>query len=148
MFENERERADGRPLAIRLVLEGTTPLHGRLHENSAHWHEEFRAVAATLGDVWLEKILIDTHKEQLPFDGFADDSPLADLQKSVEGLQFETSRLLDLIPDFEQLRNKLPPDLLMDDDPFMPGDEELAALREDVKELLMAKMQQGGHHAN
>lgn len=147
-FEDEMERADGRPLAIRLVLEGTTPLHGRLHENSAHWHEEFRAVAATLGNVWLEKILINTSKEQLPFEGFADDSPLADLQKSVEGLQFGPSRLLDLIPDFEQLRNKLPPDLLIDDDPFMPDEEELAALREDVKELLMAKMQQGGHHAN
>ncbi len=146
-FENERERADGRPLAIRLVLEGTTPIHRRLHENSAHWNEEFRAVAASLGDVWLEKILINTRKEQL-IEVFPDDSPIADLQKSVEGLQFESSRLLDLIPDFEQLRNKLPPDLLIDDDPFTPGEDELAALIEDVKELLMAKLQQGGHHAN
>lgn len=146
-FEDERERADGRPLAIRLVLEGITPIHGRLHENSAHWHEEFRAVAASLGDVWLEKILINTRKEML-FNGFTDDSPIAYLQKSVEGLQFESSRLLDLIPDFEQLRNKLPPDLLIDDDPFTPREDELAALIEDVKELLMAKMQQGGHHAN
>ena len=148
MFEDERGRAEGRPLAVRLILEGTTPLHGRLHENSAHWHEEFRAVAAGLGDVWLEKILFNTRKEQQPVEDFADDSPLAALQKSVEGLQFETSRLLDLIPDFEQLRSKLPPDLLSDDDPFTPGGDELAALREDVKELLMAKMQQGGRHAN
>jgi DNA repair exonuclease SbcCD nuclease subunit len=147
-FEDERGRADGRPLAVRLVLEGTTPLHGLLHENSAHWHEEFRAIAASLGDVWLEKILFNTLKEQVAFEGSADDSPLATLQKSVEGLQFQSSRLLDLIPEFEQLRSKLPPDLLSDDDPFTHCEEELAALREDVKELLIAKMQQGGRHAH
>ncbi len=147
-FEVERERAEGRPLAVRLVLEGTTPLHGQLHENSAHWHEEFRAVAASLGDVWIEKITLNTRKEPLPFGGIADDSPLAALQKSVEGLQFQSARLVDLIPEFEQLRSKLPPDLLSDGDPFTLGKEELAALHEDVKDLLMAKMQHGARHAN
>lgn len=146
-LEIGREEGEGRPLAVRLVLEGTTALHGRLHENSAHWHEEFRAVAASLGDVWIEKILFNTRKEQLPFEDFEDDSPLAALRKSVEGLHFESSRLLDLHSDFEQLRTKLPSDLLGDDDPFTPDEEELAALREDVKELLMARMQQGGRHA-
>lgn len=147
-FDDERGRTDGRPLAIRLVLEGTTALHGRLHENSTHLQEEFRAVAAGLGDIWLEKILFNTAKEQQPIEDFVDESPFAALQKSVEGLQFDTSRLLDLMPDFEQLRSKLPSDLLSDDDPFTPDDEELAALREDVKELLMAKIQKGGRHAN
>ena len=147
-FEDERGQADGRPLAVRLVLEGTTPLHGRLHENSAHWHEEFRAVAANLGDVWLEKILFNTRKEQQTVEDLADDSPLTAMLKSVESLQFDTSRLLDLIPDFDQLRSKLPSDLLSNDDPFSPDEQELAALREDVKELLKAKLQQGGRHAN
>jgi hypothetical protein len=147
-LEDARGQADGRPLAVRLVLEGTTPLHGNLHENAVHWHEEFRAVAASLGDVWLEKVLCHTRKEELPAVGGADDSPLAALRQSVENLQFASSRLLDLIPGFEQLRSKLPPDLLSDDDPFTPGEEELAALREDVKELLAAKMQQGGRHAH
>jgi DNA repair exonuclease SbcCD nuclease subunit len=147
-IEDERGKAEGRPLAVRLVLEGTTPLHGRLHENSAHWQEEFRAVAAGLGDVWLEKVLFTTRREQQACAEFADDSPLAALRESVEALQFETSRILDLVPDFEQLRAKLPSDLLGDGDPFSPCAEELAALREDVKDLLMARMQQGGRHAD
>lgn len=144
-FEAEKEAAN-RPMAIRLVLEGTTPLHGRLHENSFHWHEEFRAIAASLGDVWLEKVLFNTQRERQPYVGFASDSPFTALQKSVEGFQFESSRLLDIIPEFEQLRSKLPSDLLSEDDPFAPDEEELTALREDVKEMLMAKMQQGGRH--
>lgn len=147
-FESERERSDGRPLAVRLVLEGTTPLHGRLHDNATHWHVEFRAVAASLGDVWLEKIIFNTCKEQQNLEEFADDSPLAALQKSVDGIQFETSRLIDLIPEFEQIRSKLPPELLSDDDPFSPGEEELAILRDEVRDLLTAKIQQGGRHAN
>lgn len=147
-FEAERESSEGRPLIVRLVLDGTTPLHGKLHENISHWQEEFRAVAASLGDVWLEKIVFSTSKEQQLDAEFADDSPLAALQKSVETMTFESSRLLDLIPDFEQLRSKLPPDLLSDDDPFSPGEEALATLREEVKDLLTAKIQQGGRHAH
>ena len=147
-FVEERERAEGRPLAVRLVLSGATSLHGRLHENSAHWQEEFRAVAAGLGDVWVEKIIFDTRKEWQPGEVVADDSPLVALQKSVAGLQFDSDRLLDLLPELELLRSKLPPDLLSDEDPFAPGDEDLAALREDVQELLLAKMHAGGRHEN
>ena len=147
-LEDERRRAGGRPLAVRLSLEGASSLHAALHENSPHWHEEFRAIAANLGDVWLEKIRINTRKKQQPVGDFSDDSPFGALGNSIESIRFETSRLLDLLPEFEQLRGKLPPELLNDDDPFMPGTEELAALREDVKELLMAKMRRGAHHAN
>jgi len=147
-FESEREQSDGRPLVIRLTLEGTTPLHGKLHDHAAHWQEELRAIAASLGDVWLEKIVFHTSKEQQISEAFADDSPLAALQKSVEGIEFNTSRLLDLLPDFEQLRSKLPPDLLIDDDPFSPSEEKIALLRDEVRDLLTAKIQQGGRHAN
>jgi len=147
-FESERERADGRPLAVRLTLSGTTALHAQLHQNLSHWHEEFRAIAAGLGDLWLEKIQISTRPEQQVPVGFAEDSPLTALQQSVSQMQFETDRLLDLIPEFESLRSKLPPDLLSDDDPFSPGAEELAALREEVQDLLAARLQHGGHHAH
>lgn len=147
-FESERDKSDGRPLALRLVLAGATPLHESLHDSTTHWHEEFRAIAASLGDVWLEKIVIHTCNEQQPSEEFVDDSPLADLQKSVEGITFEKSRLLDLIPEFEQMRSKLPPDLLSDGDPFLPNDEELSLICDEVRDLLTAKIRQGGRHAN
>ena len=43
-------------------------------------------------------------------------------------------------PQFEQLRGKLPPDLLSEDDPFHLKAEELESLREEVRELLMGKL--------
>ncbi|NTV12751.1 MAG: DNA repair exonuclease [Desulfobulbaceae bacterium] len=147
-FAEAREQAGGRPVAVRLVLAGSTALHGQLHEGSTHWQEEFRALAAGLGDVWIEKILFDTRQEPQPGEDFADDTPLAVMQKTVAGLQFADTRLLDLLPELEQLRSKLPADLLTDGDPFAPGAEALAALREDVQELLKAKMLSGGRHEN
>lgn len=147
-FETERARAGGRPLAVRLLLAGATPLHGRLHEHSGHWQEEFRGVAATLGDIWLEKILFTTRPERPAGATGADDSPLAALRDSVASLQFDSSRLLDLLPEFEQLRSRLPPDLLNEEDPFTPDPAGLATLREEVQELLMAKMQAGDRHAH
>ena len=143
-FTAARAEAAGRPLAVRLVLTGTTALHGRLHEHSGHWQEEFRAVAAGLGDLWVEKIIFNTRQIPQPGGDLADDSPLAVLQKAVADLQFAGSRLLDHLPELEQLRSKLPPELLNDGDPFAPDAEALAVLRTDVQELLQAKLQPGG----
>ncbi len=147
-LEEERAKADGRPLAVRLIVEGETALHGELHEDALQWSEEFRAVAASLGDVWIEKVVIKTRKSAIPHDKSADDSPLLALLTSVKTLQFEQSALVGLVPEFEKLRSKLPSELLSDGDPFRPGEEELALLREEVKELLMAKIGEGVRHEN
>jgi DNA repair protein SbcD/Mre11 len=139
-FDDERVKADGRPLAVRLVVEGVTSLHGQLHENALQWSEEIRAVAATLGDIWIEKVVIKSRKRDDPEDNFADESPLRALLQSIASFQFDESSLVGLVPEFEKLRSKLPPDLLNDGDPFRPDEEELSALRDEVKELLMSKI--------
>lgn len=148
-LENELGRAEGRPIAVRLVLEGITSLHGDLHEKSIYWMEEFKGIAASLIEAWLEKTLLHTHKKVSSNEVSKDGSPISVLNKAVEDLKFGKSRLLDLIPDFEQLRSKLPPDLLGDDDPFNVHEEEMADLCEDIKELLTGKMlRQEGWHEN
>jgi DNA repair exonuclease SbcCD nuclease subunit len=140
LFDEERVKADGRPLAVRLIVEGVTSLHGQLHENALQWNEEIRAVAATLGDVWIEKVVIKSRKRDDPPGDFTDESPLRALLQSVASFQFDESSLVGLVPEFEKLRSKLPPDLLSDGDPFRPNEEELSALRDEVKELLMSKI--------
>jgi DNA repair protein SbcD/Mre11 len=139
-FENESGKAEGRTVALRLVLEGITLLHGNLHERSVHWVEEFRAVAASLMEVWLEKVVFATRKKIDPHVSGIEGSPLYALERAVDALRQESPRLLDLIPEFESLRSKLPPELLSEEDPFHPGEEETAFLCEDVKELLMGKV--------
>ena len=147
-LQRERSLADGRPLVVRLIIEGKTPLHGHLYENTLQLHEELRAITADLGDVWLEKIVVKTGNPQGLATIFSGDSPVESLMKSIESLQFENDSLIDCIPEFEKLRSKLPPELLSDSDPFRPVEEELAAIREEVKELLLGKIQQQGQHEN
>lgn len=139
-LESELEQAEGRPVAVRLVLEGATPLHGELHQRFLHWTEEFRAVAASLTEVWLEKVLFSTRRVVDPHGAAAEGSPVSLLIKTVEEIRSGGSRLLDLVPEFEQLRSKLPHDLLSDGDPFTPGEQEMASLCEDVEELLMGRV--------
>ncbi len=148
-LEDELGRSENCPVAVRLILEGATPLHGHLHERATHWMEEFRGIAASLIEVWLEKIILHTRKkvdsEAVPIDG----SPVSVLIQAVENLRQANPRLLDIKPEFEQLRSKLPPDLLSDEDPFTLREEEMEALCEDVKELLLGKMlQKEGRHAD
>jgi DNA repair exonuclease SbcCD nuclease subunit len=141
-LEQERRMADGRPLAVRLVLAGQTPLHGRLHRDGEHLREELRALAADLGDVWLEKLEIATcaAAESLP----EADSPLAGLVRTMAELSLEGT-LLDFAPEFAHLRSRLPAELLAAGDPFCPDRDGMAALGAEVRELLMARLQGSAH---
>lgn len=52
---------EGRPVALRLTLSGTTPLHAQLTLDRAALREDVETLLATLsGDHWLEKLVIST----------------------------------------------------------------------------------------
>lgn len=72
------------------------------------------------------------------------DSPLAGLELALAGLELDGS-LLGLAPEFENLRGRLPAELLAAEDPFHLDEEGMAALRDEVRELLMARLQEGRH---
>lgn len=53
--------ADGRPVALRLTINGATPLHFHLTLNQAALREDIEILLATLsGDQWLEKLVLAT----------------------------------------------------------------------------------------
>ena len=56
--------ADERPVAARLVLQGSSVVHSTLHSDSMHWIQEYRALASDLGGagMWLEKVAIETRQ--------------------------------------------------------------------------------------
>jgi exonuclease SbcD len=147
-FQDELAKSENRPVAIRLILEGVTPVHGVLHEKSDFFVEQFRNIAAGLTEVWLEKVIFNTRKGGMgPEESLLDDSPLSVIEKEVRDLQERGLNLLEFIPELEQLRNKLPVELSGDKELFLSGSEEIGFLCEDVKELLIRKMlRQGGRH--
>lgn len=54
--------AEGRLVAARIILSGTTPLHGSLHRNDDHWSAQFLANAQDQGAevLWIEHVKVAT----------------------------------------------------------------------------------------
>ncbi len=143
-MEKERGLTGGKTLALRLQLEGNCPLHAELHARSNQWTEEFRGIAASLGDVWLEKVKYRTKRDISLEEIVGEDTALSDLLQAIEGFEFGESGLTTLMPDLANLKTKLPVELIDADALLESQPENLSDLREEIKELLIAKLIQHG----
>jgi hypothetical protein len=76
-----------------------------------------------------------------------EDTPLSGLLQAVESLEFGGDALTTLLPDLASLKTKLPAELLDEDSLLESQPEHLNELREEVKELLIAKLIQHGGEA-
>ena len=146
-MEREIEIADGKALALRLQLEGGCPLHAELHARSIQWTEEFRGIAAGLGDVWLEKVKFRTIRKTSLEEIVGENTPLSGLLQAVESLQFGEDEVTTLVPDLANLKTKLPAELLDENSLLENTPVHLSELREEVKELLISKLIQHGGKA-
>jgi DNA repair exonuclease SbcCD nuclease subunit len=144
-METEQAKAEGRPLAIRLQLVGKSPLHAELHRDSAALTEEFRALAAGLGELWLEKVRFATQRPVALVTDLGEETPMADLVRAIERLDFEPAALMELVPEIAGLQSKLPPELLHEGGLIATSPEWTGSLAEEVKEMLIARLLgQGG----
>jgi len=140
-FERELAGAEEKILALRLVLTGICPVHGRLFDRRAQFTEEFRGIAARLGNLWLEKVHLATSRRFGLGKIFSEDNPIAGLLKSIENLELDGDSLMELVPELATLKGKLPPELHTKDDPFLDlSSEKILDLRIEVQELLIAKL--------
>ncbi|MFO7599634.1 MAG: DNA repair exonuclease, partial [Candidatus Desulfacyla sp.] len=140
-LEKEQGDADGRVLAVRLVLTGSSPVHAILMDESAHVTESFRSIAAGLGDMWLEKVLFRTQGKETPLHAVGRETPLAGLMTAVEAFDLDPGNLPEQVPEIGALITRLPADLVGGDDPLLPNTpEEMATFRQEVRELLAGKL--------
>ena len=88
-FEHEIDQANGKIPALRLVLTGKSPVHAQLLDRTVQWTEEFRGIAAGLGDVWLEKVTFQTSRKKRIEDIYGEDTPIAGLLRSIQQLELD-----------------------------------------------------------
>jgi exonuclease SbcD len=136
----EQGRADGRVCVLRLQLEGSTSIHAELHSRPAQWLEEFRGIAVGLGDIWLEKVVLKTRRKRNLEEIVGADTPQAELLQRIEKLDFGSAELYTQVPEIASLRSKLPVELLDEDSLLGASVTDVDALRQEVKELLIAKL--------
>ncbi len=133
------DAAEGRPLAARLRLVGASPLHARLQAAREKLLNESRALvlAAGRGEVWIEKLMVETSPLGTRTDLGREDA-LGGLLRSIHAIELDAARLATLSAELEPLALKLPAELRMGDDPFDPlQPEQLQVCLEEVKALLV-----------
>ncbi len=144
-FEQERDRVDSKTLALRLILTGRCPVHAHLLDRTFQLTEEFRAIAESIGDVWLEKVKFKTTREVNLAELIGEDTPIAGLIESIQKLEFDGDDPTLLVPELAALKTKLPAEIQSGDDPFLEtSSEKMAELRTEVQEMLISKLLQHG----
>lgn len=145
IFLRELDLADGKPLALRLVLTGKSSVHAQLLDRTAEWIEEFRGIAASLGNVWLEKVQFRTSRKISFEKSIGEDTPVAGLLHSIKTLELDSDTLFSLVPELNLLKSKLPAEIHSISEPFLDtSPEKIAELRTAVEELLTARLLRHG----
>jgi len=137
------DAAEGRPVAVRLLLCGACSAHLKLHADRERWIQEYRALATGLGGagIWLEKISIKTRPAISTDEVLERDDALSGLLRAIHDMELDSSVLDELADEMSVLRQKLPAELLAGDDPFDPANPEfLKETLEDIKELLVNRL--------
>jgi hypothetical protein len=124
-------------LAVRLVLTGATPLHGRLHSDPERLAAEVRSLAIDRGGdrIWIERIELETRS---PRTMSVPDGPLEDLTEVIEELGSDPGSMSTVLNDLAELKRKLPAELLCDpDSPRLDDAAWLQTMLADVQPLLV-----------
>ncbi len=144
-LEKAHAQLDGKPLAVRMVLTGSSPVHGEFLDRTTQWTQNFRSIAVQLGDTWLEKVEFHTTRKKSLGEMFGQDTPIAGLLNSVQQIELDADTIFRLVPDLSTLKNKLPAETQTDDDPFIdPSPDKIEDLRNEIQELLIANLLQHG----
>jgi hypothetical protein len=147
VFGAELASSSGRPLAVRLRLEGDCVFHAELGGSPDHWVEEFRSVANSFGEgaMWLEKIHFRTRPAADFQAAFDRDDALGGLLRTIRDLEASDDVLTDLAAGFTELRAKLPAELFaglsVENETLDPTDpDRLRGLLGEVKDLLLSRL--------
>jgi DNA repair exonuclease SbcCD nuclease subunit len=144
-FKQALDQADGKKLAVRLLLTGKSPVHAQLLDRTDQWAEEFKGLAAGFYDLWLEKVKFQTNRKVSLKELFREDTPISGLLQSIDRLEINGDTLFELVPELSALKSKIPAETYSNDEFFLnPNPDDMATLRAEVKELLIAKLLQHG----
>lgn len=136
------DEAGERLLAVRVAITGATPAHAALWRDPERWENEIRQIANDTGDgqIWIEKVRIET---RLPIDIETlrgEDSPLGSLLRSLQQLRTNETALGELIPVLGDLQAKLPAEAVREFGLDLRDPAWIEAAVADVEQILLARL--------
>ncbi len=142
-LQQNLDEADGRPVAVRIVLHGNTSLHSQLHAGMENLKQELRALCNGFGGagMWLEKLSLKSAPAAGGDDIVNNDEALGGLLGIIRNLEVDGAAAASLLEEVAALGSKLPAELRSGDDSYDPADpQQLGEILEDVKELLVTRL--------
>lgn len=137
----ELAAADGRLPAVRVTLAGSGPVHAALARDPEGLVNAVRLVGCELDDLWVEKVVVDTNPELDPEVLGRREDALGQVVRALQELRQGTPTLNDLVPEYAELRRKLPGDFDLEGARAGLGDEQLVqSLVDDAERLLLGWM--------
>ena len=115
-LESEVARNPGVAIAARVVVSGTCPAAGALAKDPERWIAEVRRVAAALGDVWVEKVKLETLALAVDTAAGDRDEILTGLLADLAGDAGREDRIAALREAFADLAKKLPREIVHGED--------------------------------
>jgi DNA repair protein SbcD/Mre11 len=112
-LETLLEENEGRPLAVRVLIQGETPAHRELLANVDRWGNEIRAAALdTSGNrVWIEKIKFHTRLPVSEKDLRTGEGAMGELVKLFDEFEDNPDLLAELSDEMVDLEKKIPKEL-------------------------------------
>jgi exonuclease SbcD len=144
-LETLLEKNAGRPLVVRVIIQGETPAHGELLANVDRWGNEIRAAALdTSGQrVWVEKIKFHTRLPTSMKDLQTGDGAMGELSRLFDEFSDHPDLLRELSSELTDLEKKLPKELKQDPDRIRFDDTKwLKSLLTQVRPMLIQRLMQ------
>ena len=138
-------KSEGRLVAARIVISGTTSLHGSLHRDAQHWRAQVLANAQDQGieALWIERIKIAT-------------APVYDVSQLakrdaltkivVENLDEARDKLSSLPTEIEEMYGVLPPEIRIEVAAEW-GENRRSAVLNDVRAIILDALETKGGQA-
>jgi DNA repair exonuclease SbcCD nuclease subunit len=118
---NALDTADGRPLAVRVHLGGTSRLHGELFRQEALVRAQMQAIALGFGPerAWVEKLRIETTAPSDFLDVLTSGDVLSDLRLMFDEAASDPTLVGELEKEFSDLSLKLLPEVRSCEEPML-----------------------------
>ena len=132
------EEADGRRVALRLTLTGSTPFHRHLAGDMGRLRAECESAAESTGEIWLEKVKLKTSE---PSQGSgADADAISELLAVVDEVRSNPEELKELRATIDDALGKVPDEVRRSSDLRHLDDEMMNAILEDAKTILRHRL--------
>jgi DNA repair exonuclease SbcCD nuclease subunit len=141
-IDHLQQQADGRFLAIRFQITGASPIHEQLIVEKNHVINNLRSMALEFGDVWIEKVKINTTRIVSLDELKETHTPIASILEFLEEVRHDEDTINELLEEFEDIQNALPLELKQGEDNFDFSDPEAMTVRlKEVEDLILHHIQ-------